>query len=41
MDPEAAQPAACGCGAGSLIELARELAAERNMEEAEELGGDR
>ena len=41
MDPEAAQPAACGCGAGSLIELARKLAAERNMEEAEELGGDR
>ena len=28
MDPEAAEPAACGCGAGSLIELARSLAAE-------------
>lgn len=41
MDPEAARPAACGCGAGSLIELARDLAAGRDMEQAEELGGDR
>ena len=29
LDPEAAEPAACGCGTGSLVELARTLAREQ------------